>query len=163
MARRKINLRQGHSEKYVVSLRDGFKAVKCFLLMMGMSWKWMAKQTVDVIDELLCDFVQRSYDDGIARGLATAGVLYVQHALKLRHRLPAAWDALRTWATNEPSTNRVPFNEIILEAVCLILLVMGLHEVGHEKRMHFAAAITLRAGFYGLMRPGELVNVFSVI
>ena len=88
-------------------------------MMLGFTWKWFTVQSVDVVDELLCDFVQRTYDDGIARGLTTAGVLYVQHALKLRHRLPAAWDALRTWATNEPPTNRVPFNEIILQCVCV--------------------------------------------
>ena len=159
--RRRVNLREGRSEKYNVSLREGFAAFKAFLSIMRISWSSFCKQSIDTIDELLTDFVQKGYDDELSRGLVTAGILYVQHRLKLRHRIPAAWDALRTWATNEPPTNRVPFNEVILYAVCTILMMYGMHEQGRARALHFAASVTLRCGFFGLMRPGELVRVLN--
>ena len=102
----------------------------------------------DALDPLVCDYLEHLWSSGAGRGLASDTVASLQDFMpKLRHHLPGAWRLLKTWSINEIPNRAPPFPEHVVHGLCGWAAFHG----------HFAFAISLLIGFYGMMRTGEIL------
>lgn len=104
------------------------------------------------MDLLLCDYVEHLWSTGAGRAQACdtlAGLRDIQPGL--RNNLPGAWRLLRTWSVNEVPCRAPPLPEHIVKAMAGWSFFKG----------HNAFGVSLLAGFYGMLRTGEILNLRS--
>ena len=104
----------------------------------------------DLLDPLVCDFLEHLWSSGFGRALASDCVAGLQNQdPKLRSHLPGSWRLLKAWAVNEIPNRAPPLPEHILHAMCGWACF-------HQ---HYAFAVSLLVGFYGMLRTGELLGL----
>ena len=111
-------------------------------------------------NDALIAFVQHCYETGGALWLATHAVLSVQTSVRsLRGRLRPAWDSIQCWKLQTPVRSRVPMPRIILEAIRIFAVLAATELDRCQSRQWWRLAALIGAGFWGLLRPKELVGL----
>ena len=106
--------------------------------------------SADLLDPLVCDYVEHLWSQGSGRAIASDCLAGLQDQKpKLKGRLPGAWRLLKTWAVNEIPNRAPPLPEHVLLSLCGWATFKG--------EVNFA--ISLLVGYYGMLRTGELLNV----
>ena len=101
------------------------------------------------LDPLVCDFLESLWANGQGRALGSDCVAGLQDMdPKIRGHLHGAWRLLKTWAVNEVPNRAPPIPEHLLHSMCGWACFNG----------HFAFAVSLLIGFYGMLRTGELLG-----
>ena len=112
------------------------------------------------MEAALALFVQHVHDKGGPYWIAKHAVLAVQTTFRhLKGHLRRAWDALQSWHLARPVRSRVPIRVELLKGIChfAVLCALNLDTGSYLAWMLFA--VCMRTGFYGLMRPKELLNM----
>ena len=101
----------------------------------------------DQLDTILAEYIDWLWMTGEGRGLASDTVAGLQDLdPRLKHNLSLTWRLLKTWHINEIPNRAPPMPESVLFAM-----------VGWSLfNRHYAFALSLMLGFYGLLRTGEL-------
>lgn len=154
-----------YSSAYRGRLSEGGKALQTFLAEAGISWDSFSREKSRVVDELLEQFVKTKHSQRSRSSLRLAkhAVLAVQIIRpRLRHRLQAAWNAIKSWEEQRPSNFRAPVPlTLLMTIVCRAMLLS--EEADRSAEVHrwrsFGALVLV--GFFGLLRPGELLGLKS--
>ena len=125
------------------------KAVDNFLLFLKNNNLSLPSER-DLLDPLVCDYLEHLWSSGAGRALASDTVAGLQdfHP-KLRHKLPGSWRLLKTWAINEAPNRAPPLPEHVVHAMCGWACFHG----------HYSFGVSLLVGFYGMLRTGEITNI----
>ena len=159
-ARAPMHLRRDrYGAAYLGRLSEGFEVFKKFLLYMNIVWSEVCQYPARMVDRLCVDFVQWCYDCAFNLSTATHGLLAVQHKLHLKRQLSEAWESIRTWKTEEPPSTRTPFSPYLLSAILLYCVSTGMRCSGRDRALYFGALVVFRVGFYGLLRPVEIIEL----
>jgi hypothetical protein len=148
-----------YSQAYRDRLAEGWTFFLRFLRIMAVPLSLMSGASGRAADSLMCEFVQWCYNSSLSLGIATHGLLSVQHRFSLRRQLGEAWESIRTWKVEEPPSYRLPFSPYILQCVLLYFLGAGMRTVGRLRALYFGAMVVCRIGFFGLLRPEELLTL----
>ena len=125
------------------------KAIDDFLNFLKANHLSLPKQR-ERLDPLVCDFLEHLWSSGQGRAHGSDCVAGLQDMdPKLRGHLPGAWRLLKTWAVNEIPNRAPPLPEHVLHALCGWAVL----------KQHYAFAVSLLLGFYGMLRTGELLEV----
>ena len=104
----------------------------------------------DLLDPLVCEYLEHLWSSGAGRALASDTVAGLQDFdPKVRHKLPGSWRLLKTWAVNEVPNRAPPLPEHVVHAMCGWACF-------HQ---HYSFATSLLVGFYGMLRTGEILNI----
>ena len=104
----------------------------------------------DLLDPLVCDYLEELWSSGQGRGLANDTLAGLQDFdAKIRGCLPGAWRLLKAWHVNEIPNRAPPFPDYIVHAMCGWAIFHG----------HGTFAVSLLVGFYGMLRTGELLGL----
>lgn len=122
-----------------------------FLTFLRTEGKTLPRQK-ELLDPLLCDYIEHLWSSGKGRALASDTVAGVQDLVPgLRQRLPGAWRLLKTWATNEIPNRAPPLPEHVVHAMAGWAFFKGYYGFG----------VSLVLAFYTMLRSGELVDLKS--
>jgi hypothetical protein len=121
------------------------------------------RRSPKLANEWLIRYVQAVHDSPLGTLKdARYGILGVQHVHRgMRGKLRAAWDSISSWQLGTSGKHRVPIPEDVLEALSNLAFLMGLIYDVAQAQYWLPLGILLRAGFYGMMRPGELYALTS--
>ena len=124
------------------------KAIDSFLLFLRTNSLVLPTQR-ERLDPLVCDFLEHLWYQGQGRAVGSDCVAGLQDMdPKIRGHLPGAWRLLKTWAMNEVPNRAPPIPEHLLHSMCGWACFHG----------HFAFAVSLLIGFYGMLRTGEVLG-----
>jgi hypothetical protein len=116
--------------------------------------------SVEDLDRQLSLFVQSCYDKsalGRSYELAKHALLSVQHRYRhLQRRLPRAWDGLKTWWLELPTSLRVPIPPEVAKALFLWALAKAFLTDPVRAREWAAFAVGVKFLREFMARPGEL-------
>ena len=154
-----------YSKAYRRRLLSGGELLHRFLQKHGLSWSKFIKQQSSAIDECLEQFVTACHNEnesGVNMCGTKHAILFIQVMRPdLKHKLRRTWDTIRAWEESLPSGMRTPLPLALLIAmICQARLVAMEAETGRsksEKMLRVSALLGL--GFFGLLRPGELLNL----
>ena len=112
------------------------------------------------IDYALSQAIEVAYDEGEKVYWVSLGVLGVQRRLNVAGAmLRATWASIRGWRALMPSRSRVPITHVGLQGLLLTCLSEGQKVTGWARRIWWATMLASWLAFWGLMRPGEVVNL----
>lgn len=152
-----------YSAPYKRRLIEGCKCFEEYLAAADVSLEALLEQKPRVIDEVTEQFVKIMHDDEKRSSLRI-----VKHAVltlqivkpQLRRKLPATWEAIKAWEEMKPSNFRPPVPVALLMAiVCRAMLRSEKCDHGREAVRWRAFGTLVLLGFYGLLRPGELLGL----
>ena len=104
----------------------------------------------DLLDPLVCDYVEHLWYTGQGRGLANDTLAGLQDLdPKIKGYLPGSWRLLKTWGVNEVPARAPPLPEPVLHAMCGWAFFHN----------HITFGISLLIGFYGMLRTGEILSL----
>jgi len=114
----------------------------------------------DVVAALVA-YLQILFNMGVAYWWGLHAVLYAQTEWRhFRGHLAQAWDSVSTWRMHLPVTSRVPLRVELLRALTYAAVVLAFLHDRHRAQFWLGLATTLRMGFYGLLRPKEIFDLF---
>ena len=154
-----------YSKAYRRRLLSGGELLHRFLQKHGLSWSKFIKQQSSAIDECLEHFVTACHNEnesGVNMRGTKHAILFIQVMRPdLKHKLRRTWDTIRAWEESLPSSMRTPLPLALLIAmICQARIVAMEAETSRsksEKMLRVSALLGL--GFFGLLRPGELLNL----
>ena len=112
-----------------------------------------------VLDAVLARYLDAAHQCGLPVYLPKHAVLDIQcERRELRHRLPRTWDSIRAWESIVGWRPRPPMTEAIMLNCFLKALDLGMSVGGEAGYLWTLCACLWRAGFYGLLRPGEILR-----
>ena len=115
-----------NSVKYRARLRQAWIHLVAFLSKIDLTPS-QAFSDASVAAEVLPKFVQWTHDRGVSIWVARHGVLAAQtYWRELRGRIPRAWDALRSWQMELPTSHRIPVHFEIVRALFVWAALRGL-------------------------------------
>ena len=104
-------------------------------------------------------FIQHCFEVDVPFWVAKYGLLGLQSTWRhLRGRLGRGWDALRGWALRRPQRSRLPLPLDVLRAMVGLSFTLGLRQ-HRTANAYLTMSVLLRLGFYGLLRPKEIVEL----
>ena len=163
----RIRLRR-YSHVYRSRLVEAGQELCLFLRNLGLQSDSLYSLPTSELDGLLEQFVnlkhaQRRFSKSALR-IAKHAVLFVQVLRpRTRHRLKSAWSCLKAWEEVQPSKLRSPLPIGLLIAMCCrARLVASETTAESAKNKWYIFSALLGAGFFGLLRPGELYNLKKV-
>ena len=102
------------------------------------------------IPEVVADFVEQAYEDGESLGHVSDMLCGIHHHMPwLKGQLNNAWRLFRIWKRNETVDQATPFPPQVVHAMIFRSLELG----------NLAMSALLAAGFYGLLRTGEILKL----
>eukprot|EP00933_Yihiella_yeosuensis_P048966 TRINITY_DN45457_c0_g1_i1.p1 TRINITY_DN45457_c0_g1~~TRINITY_DN45457_c0_g1_i1.p1 ORF type:complete len:185 (+),score=15.47 TRINITY_DN45457_c0_g1_i1:2-556(+) len=115
---------------------------------------------VEYTNKLLVKFIQHLYEtDGFIH-VAKYCILSLQNKFRqLKGQLREAWDSYESWSDEQLTSLRPPLPLLILTALCYSARLRALAVRGLEGLEWFFLSIMCMVGFYGLLRPGELLSL----
>ena len=154
-----------YSLAYRQRLLAGGVSLNSFLRGKFGNWPTLLKEKTNIIDLTLEAYASYMHEHRAQRrgALQTAkhGVLLMQVLRpQLRHKLPQTWSTLKAWEEQEPSKLRAPMPIVILMGLLCQARVnseLSCSTITHDKWMDFS--VLLAVGFFGLLRPGELIQL----
>jgi len=115
---------------------------------------------VAALNGALVEFAQACYDSGKAEWLPRYAILFCQTQNRsLKGMLKPAWDSIAAWKTIEPSQMRLPMRLEVVRALAYFGILAGLMLEPSRYWEWLSFGICLRVGFFGLLRPGELLDI----
>ena len=79
---------------------------------------------------------------------------------RLRRSLQSTWEALKSWEESQPASFRAPMPLALLAAmVCSSRIRADSCASDRERVLWFTFSALLFVGFFGLLRPGELLSI----
>jgi len=111
---------------------------------------------------LLVGFVQELYEKDKVKNLGTArhGILAVQKRhRRLRGRLSEAWETVTSWGLERPGALRTPILLPVVLALSALSKAWALGTSGLDSYLWFAVGVLAEVGFFGLLRPKELLGL----
>ena len=127
------------------------KAITAFLQFLN-SEGLELPQVRSALDPLVCEYLEHLWATGQGRGLACDTLAGLQDRdAKLKGQLPAAWRLMRAWHTNEIPSRAPPLLQHIVHSMAGWAFSHG----------HFSFGVCLILAFYGMLRTGELLGIFS--
>ena len=152
-----------YSAAYQKRLVEGGKELNAFLLKNGISWNFLSQGKSRTADEILESFVSEKMLENCKSSLRVAkhAVLLLQVMRpRLRKKLQNTWTALRSWEEQLPSGYRPPLPPALLAAlVCQSCVRAQQADNSKERHLWFALTTLTLAGFFGLLRPGEMFQL----
>lgn len=154
-----------YSQAYKGRLVAGGKHLRKFLQSEDSSFDHLLRRKPEQIDRVLETFVGKCHQEnrkGSNLRLVKHALLFVQiNRPDLRHRLRSSWDTVKAWEECVPSGMRAPLPLPLLIAFsCMSRMKsveVGLDTASGQKWLKFGALLGL--GFFGLLRPGELLSL----
>lgn len=142
---------------YIARLRAGLKRVQAFADQHDYSFVCACKDSI-VMSELLQKFVQYAYANSVSFYDARHAVLAIQWFWPMMlGQLQTPWKSLESWWLEVPVKNRIPMPVDVLELLFVCALMLACAHASIKRRQWAVLAIVLRIGFFGLLRPGELL------
>ena len=139
---RNLTVQPGTRKRYDRAIDDFLKFLKANQLS-------LPKQR-EKLDGFVCEFLEHLWSSGQGRAHGSDCLAGLQDMdPKLRGQLPGAWRLLKTWAVNEIPNRAPPLPEHVLHAMCGWAAL----------KQHYAFAVSLLLGFYGMLRTGEILEV----
>lgn len=152
-----------YSPAYRKRLLEGCQALQSYLTEVEVPWESVIHQKASVVDEVLEQFIKHLHDKPSKSGLRIAKHAMLSFQImrpRLRRKLQASWDAIKSWEEQQPSSFRAPVPMTLLMAItCQAVLNSEKSDSRSEARRWLALAVMVLTGFYGLLRPGELLNL----
>ena len=109
------------------------------------------------LDGFLASYVQWCFDSEVNMSIPKHAVLGYQHTFQCKRGFPRAWTCLLAWRHRLPSRHRTPIPFEVMQAMALMGLERWLLEPSDSLWLCFSIAI--RFGFFGLLRPGEILRL----
>lgn len=154
-----------YSGPYKKRLLGGFSVLCDFLALNGLSSEQFLRLSKGQTDVLLEKFVSAMHEKARAKksslSVTKHAVLFIQIARpRLRFQLKATWASLKAWEEQQPSQLRAPMPvPILVGLLCQIRLVAETELEGKEREKLLKLAALVGLCFFGLLRPGELLNL----
>lgn len=152
-----------YSPAYRARLIEGAEALRTHLDDRGWEWNDLKSAKAQRVDQMLLSFVSALHanEDKSSLRKAKHGVLFVQAwRPRLRKALQGTWQTLRAWEEQRPSRFRPPMPLPLLAAFVCAARERAYFDCDASQRetwLVFSAMLLL--GFFGLLRPGELLNL----
>lgn len=152
-----------YSPAYRKRLLEGCSAFSTFLAEAGVGLEAVLQQKSSTVDEIMEQFIRTMHDSSKKSSLRVA-----KHALltlqilrpRLRRKMQASWNAVKSWEEQQPVSFRAPLPLALLMAiVCKALLLSEQCNSEKEAQLWRALSTLLLVGFFGLLRPGELFGL----
>ena len=153
--------------KYSAAYRDrlatsGGQLDKYLLKEEGISLNHLLKEKPQIIDACLEKYVSSCHNSSRKSSMlqtAKHAVLFLQVLRpELRRNLQRSWETLKSWEECLPSALRTPLPVSLLVAmICRSRIEAYDSQDQREKWLAFSTLIGV--GFFGLLRPGELLNL----
>lgn len=125
----------------------------------------MEDGSAPLLDQLLDEFVNHLYQNkskrrGIIR-VAKRAILFVQTIRPdVRTQLKTCWTTIKAWQEQEPSQLRAPMPLVLMMAMLCKARLIGLQAgPGATQQKMFLLSALIGLGFFGLLRPGELMKL----
>lgn len=151
------------SKPYQRRLLEGLSSLNQFLQSAGLGWHVINSGKARDVDDILEQFVRGLRQAGPKSSLRLAkhGVLVIQVMRpRLKKSLQNTWEALKSWEESLPTSFRAPMPLPLLAAVvCHARVLASKSRDEIERSRWFTFATLVLVGFYGLLRPGELLNI----
>ena len=123
-------------------------AVREFLLWLSQHSHPLAA-SYDTLEGQLCDYVEFLWETGAPRSRACDCLAAVQHYLRMRRRIPSAWNLVTCWQKAEVPSQAPPMP-------VLVACAMAGAAVACERR---DIAVALLLAFCGYLRTGEVLQL----
>ena len=108
----------------------------------------------------LVAFVQAQFDDKCSLWVSKAAVLGIQTLYReLQGHLRPAWDSISSWKMQTPVLSRRPMQRVVLEALLSYTCAAAFCFDTVRLFEWLIFGITLRVGWWGLLRPGEIFKL----
>ena len=154
-----------YSPAYRRRLVEAGAVLHRFLVDKGLSNQCLLEWSNRKLDSLLETFVSHMHDqkDRSKRSLVVAkhAVLFAQVLRpRARHQLKGTWSFWKAWEESVPSQLRAPLPIGLLIAMCCRARISAATaDTALQRGKWYAFSALLGAGFFGLLRPGELLNL----
>lgn len=151
-----------YSSVYQKRLLEGGASLESFLRTAGLDWSFVKVEKAKIIDGVLEEYVKRMHSERKRSSLRVAkhAILIVQILRpRLRKKLQAASNSVRSWEEMQPSSFRPPLPIPILAAMICKARLTAEENQGSLRVLWHSFATLLMVGFFGLLRPGELFNL----
>ena len=115
-----------------------------------------------IANNLLVGFVQELYEKDKQKNLGTArhAVLAVQkRCRRLRGKLGETWETITSWGLERPGALRTPILLPVLLSLSALSRAYAMNTAGLDAYLWLAVGIMAEAGFFGLLRPKELLGL----
>ena len=110
----------------------------------------LARNHVDALSEWLEEYMTVMYENGHSRRAAAETLNAVAQRFGwVRSALAGPWGLIRTWEMLEPVQHHPPMPVQVVRALAVTAMVWKWHHV----------AVSLVLGFFGLLRPSELIGL----
>ena len=157
-----VKLRWGrYSLAYRKRLLEGNRSLEGFLTKHDIQLAVVHTGSSKQVDGLLERFVQEMHTKGKKSNLRKAkhAVLFIQICRpRLRNRLQQTWTALKAWEEQTSSQLRSPLPAALLVAILCQARRSGWNSPSEKNQVEwYAFAALIGLGFFGLLRPGELL------
>ena len=103
-----------------------------------------------LLDPLVCEYLEHLWSSGAGRAQGSDCLAGLQDFdPKVKGQIPCAWRLMKTWVANETPNRAPPLPEHVLVSMCGCACF----------NQHYGFAISLVAGFYGMLRTGEILGL----
>ena len=149
-------------EHYRRQLDRSWELLTAFAVERGLPIPATFEDSPKVANTVLCLFIQSEFERGRPVSLAKHAVLAVQTRYRsLRGCLRDSWDALQSWQFELENRTRNPIDVGVLQAMCAVAKLLGCQALKEGRAAlaweWFVFATLVAVGFYGMLRPGEIV------
>ena len=107
----------------------------------------------------MCRYLQHLYETDSAKKLSQArhAILALEKRLReLKGQMTESWEAYESWRQEVPGQLRAPLFLPAMLAMAVTARMLAQAADGYEGYLWAATSVLLEAGFFGLLRPGEL-------
>lgn len=152
-----------YSAQYRKRLLESGRALHSYLHQRRLNWNLIQSGKSKTVDDLLVQLTRDLHEAGLKSGLRIAkhAILLVQILRpRLRRGLQGAWEAVKSWEELSPSHFRPPVPLPVLACLtCKARIIAEQAKSQADHRLWLLFSAFLLIGFYGLLRPGEMLNL----
>ena len=153
------------SPEYLRRLQLAWAEFSLFLFYQAGDYSVSAKTPILRINRLLVEFIQNLYEK--SEGRSAAGYETAKHAVlsvqvnfpRFRGRLRQAWESVGSWGLELPGRLRTAVPLPVLLCMSILSRVMAAETSGQDAYLWLSCSVLCEVGFYGLLRPGELLRM----
>jgi len=149
-----------YTAQYKLQLAKGWSAFLAFIRSRNIDVSVISRSALTA-DKSLVEFAEHQFQQADASGFNRTkhAILAVQHKFRNhKGKLGQAWDTLETWLQQHPYRPRPPMPHLCMQAVCCLVRVFAMFgQSSSVRHMLLVFAALMEAGFYGLLRSGELM------
>ena len=141
-------------------LAKGFDELTCWCVQNHVPLPTAYRTSPLEMDELFVSYIKFCHAENRPISQARRAVLGVQHRYRhLVRNLKQSWDVLKTWEMDKPLAMRIPCPEIIAKAIFCVALTKAFVVCPEEAHYWLPFGILVWTGWFGLLRPGEIIKL----